>query len=102
MLTKLIDDVVTWGYDKGILLDPCAKTQALKTVSEVGEFADNIAKGRDVKDDIGDILVTLILQCEIQDTSLEECLNIAYSQIRDRRGMMVDGIFIKEGDDCGC
>ena len=43
MLTKLIDDVVTWGYDKGILLDPCAKTQALKTVSEVGEFADNIA-----------------------------------------------------------
>lgn len=97
-LEELINKTVQWAESRGILENPCAKTQALKTVSEMGEFADNIAKGRDCRDDIGDILVTLILQCEIQNTTLEECLQIAYNEIKGRKGKMVNGIFIKEGD----
>ena len=29
-------------------------------------------------------------------TTLEECLQVAYNDIKDRKGRMVDGIFIKE------
>jgi hypothetical protein len=36
-----------------------------------------------IKDDIGDILVTLMIQCKIQETSFMECLNIAWEQIKD-------------------
>jgi NTP pyrophosphatase (non-canonical NTP hydrolase) len=97
-LITLISLVLTWARERNLFENPCAKTQALKTVSEMGEFADNIAKGRDCRDDIGDILVTLIIQCEIQGTTLEECLDIAYDEIKNRKGKTVNGVFIKEGD----
>jgi hypothetical protein len=29
---------------------------------------------------------------------MEECLTVAYDDIKDRKGRMVDGIFVKEGD----
>jgi hypothetical protein len=97
-LSTLVLLVLEWARSRNLLDNPCAKTQALKTVSEVGKFADNIAKGRDCRDDIGDILVTLIIQCEIQGTTLEECLEIAYDEIKNRKGKSVNGVFIKEGD----
>jgi len=30
--------------------------------------------------------------------TLSECLAVAYDDIKDRKGKMVDGVFIKEGD----
>jgi hypothetical protein len=29
---------------------------------------------------------------------MEECLAVAYMDIKDRKGRMIDGIFVKEGD----
>lgn len=95
-IDDLAELVIDWGYEKGILLVGDAQAQTLKTVSEVGELADNIAKDNDVRDDIGDILVTLILLAEIKNTSLFECLDIAYSTIANRKGQMVNGVFVKE------
>ena len=39
-----------------------------------------------------------ILEKEItrEETTLEECLEVAYNDIKDRKGRMVDGIFVKE------
>jgi hypothetical protein len=35
----------------------------------------------------------------MHDTTLEDCLNVAYEDIKDRKGHMnSEGIFIKEGD----
>ena len=28
----------------------------------------------------------------------QECLNAAYLEIKDRKGKMIDGVFVKEGD----
>ena len=73
--------------------------QFAKLVSEVGELGDNIAKQRNVEDDIGDCLVVLNTLAVMFDTSLERCLEIAYDDIKDRKGHMnSEGIFIKEGD----
>jgi hypothetical protein len=30
---------------------------------------------------------------------MKECLSVAYDDIKDRKGKMVDGIFVKEGDE---
>ena len=98
---KHIADVLKWAADRGLLQnDP--RVQCLKTVSEIGELADNIAKGRHqaAKDDIGDILVTLIILSAQIGTDLDECLAIAWDEIKDRKGATVNGIFIKQGDTC--
>jgi len=58
-LDVLEDLTVQWSEDRGIIQNSTDMSQTLKLMSEVGELADNINKGRDVKDDIGDCLVCL-------------------------------------------
>jgi hypothetical protein len=31
--------------------------------------------------------------------SMEHCLDVAYHDIKDRKGTMIDGVFVKETDD---
>jgi hypothetical protein len=40
--------------------------------------------------------VVMINICMRNSTSLNECLQCAYKDIKDRKGMMVDGVFIKD------
>ena len=41
-------------------------------------------------------MVILINIAEREGTTLEECLEVAYNDIKDRKGRMVDGIFVKD------
>jgi hypothetical protein len=98
-----IDDLIRkctdWSNDRGIIKNGTKQSQCLKLVSEVGELADNIAKGRDVWDDIGDCMVVLNNLAVMHGSTLEECLAHAYNDIKDRKGYLnSDGVFIKEGD----
>ena len=42
-------------------------------------------------------MVVLINIMARNGLTLEECLEVAYNDIKDRKGKMVDGIFVKEG-----
>lgn len=64
-------------------------------MSEVGELADNINKDRDCIDDIGDCMVVLIILANQLGMTPKQCLEHAYNDIKDRKGRMVDGVFIK-------
>ena len=98
-MNELIDKCSQWSIDRQIIQNGNRETQCLKLVSEMGELADNIAKGRDVYDDIGDCLVVLNNLALMHDTTLEQCLAHAYNDIKDRKGYMNEkGVFIKEGD----
>jgi len=98
-LTVLRDKTLVWSYDRGILTNGKATTQALKLVSEVGELADNIIKGNDVRDDIGDCLVVLTNLAALKGTTLEACWTKAYNDIKDRKGFLnAEGTFIKSTD----
>ena len=89
-----------WAYDRKILQHSSPQTQGLKLMSEMGELADNLAKDRDVKDDIGDCLVVLSIIANMKGTSLTECMNVAWDDIKDRTGELnAQGVFIKESDD---
>lgn len=98
-MNELIDKCSQWSIDRQIIQNGNRETQCLKLVSEVGELADNIAKGRDVYDDIGDCLVVLNNLALMHGTTLEQCLAHAYNDIKDRKGYMNEkGVFIKESD----
>tara|TARA_Y100000389_G_scaffold186951_1_gene207870 strand:- start:318 stop:623 length:306 start_codon:yes stop_codon:yes gene_type:complete len=94
----LIKLVSQWHHDRNLIEGATSKDQVLKLIQEVGELSDSVCKQQDVKDDIGDCLVILINIAEREGTTLEECLAVAYEDIKDRKGKMIDGIFVKEGD----
>lgn len=90
------EEIIQWGKDKGILINGDSKTQCLKTMSEVGELADAIAKGERIEDHIGDVVVTLIMICELNGVHIEDCVDVAYREIKNRKGKMQNGTFVKE------
>ena len=94
----LVNKVINWHQDRNLIDGSSDKDQALKLLQELGELSDSICKGGDIKDDIGDMLVVMLNICERNDVSLFDCLKVAYNDIKDRKGKMVDGIFVKEGD----
>lgn len=98
-LTEYAAKFTQWATDRKIIQNGNLQTQTLKLVSEVGELADNIAKGRDTKDDIGDSFVVLNNLVEMQGYTWQECLEQAWNDIKDRKGHMNEnGVFIKQSD----
>jgi NTP pyrophosphatase (non-canonical NTP hydrolase) len=91
--------IINWAAERGILEHSTPQAQTLKAVSEIGELADNIIKGRydAARDDIGDVVVCLVLLSEMIGTDIESCLEEAWHEIKDRKGRMVPGgAFVKD------
>ena len=161
-MEKLIKQIEQWAEDRNIIKGSKPIDQAMKLFSEFGELADNVGKGRDCRDDIGDVFVVLTIMCKqlnkpirvtgaeyfiarlhngntnpksivaslavyLSDfvfsaedgksrnvgpilaslinlshyysiSSFEECVQIAYNDIKDRKGLMHNGVFVKESD----
>jgi len=95
---ELVDKVVKWHHDRNLIEGSSDKDQALKLLQELGELSDSICKGKDIKDDIGDMLVVMLNITTRNNVSLTECLAKAWEDIKDRKGRMIDGIFVKETD----
>ena len=97
-LYKLINNVILWHYDRNLIEGSTDKDQVLKLAQELGELSDSVCKGRDIKDDIGDMLVVMLNIAERNGVILAECLQQAWNDIKNRKGRMIDGIFVKESD----
>ena len=163
-MNELIAKIEQWAEDRNIIKGSKPIDQAMKLFSEFGELADNVGKGCDCRDDIGDVFVVLVIiakQVEVHSGkkldiahavkrldncpyikteynpksdvvgicnrihlfakhfnkpklndlivsidfllstlgyTLEECVQIAYNDIKDRKGLMHNGVFIKESD----
>ena len=72
--------IIQWAADKGILGKATPEAQAKKTLEEVNELIEAIDDNDRVEiiDALGDILVTIIIQAELQGVKLEDCLESAY------------------------
>ena len=90
--------VIAWATQKGILEKGTPAAQCDKTLEEVYELHDAIKNNdrEEIIDALGDILVTIIIQAEMQGLKLENCLQSAYNVISKRKGQMIDGQFVKE------
>lgn len=94
----LINWITQWHHDRNLVHGSTDKDQFCKLVQEVGELSDNLCKGNPIADDIGDIIVVLINIAERRGLTLSDCLNSAWTDIKDRKGKMIDGVFVKESD----
>lgn len=158
-LQQLETLTVQWSHDRGITTNGKSTTQMCKLMSEFGELCGNLHEGKDIKDDIGDMMVVftnisrlmdlgiledckpnfedtregililgkylgdladniikdekedartnignciyqlIILATYVCQTDLAECWEIAYNDIKDRKGFLTpDGTFIKDSD----
>lgn len=97
---NLHDAVVRWSYERSIVSPKNTHKQFIKVTEELGELAEGINKDnqRQIKDSLGDILVTLIILSKDLDVDLLDCLRGAYVVIKDRTGKTVNGVFVKEED----
>jgi len=97
-MEELVNKIAQWHRDRNLIDGSTDKDQYMKLIQEAGELSDNICKGRDISDDIGDMMVVLINIATRNNLSITECLDAAYNDIKDRKGRMVDGVFVKEAD----
>lgn len=114
-MNELIEKTRQWFHDKGIISNSTPLKQLEKTQEELTETRDAavihsylrssgfdeeedfvIEQYNEIKDGVGDQIVTLIGVCEMYGFSLEECLQMAYDTISKRSGKMENGIFIKD------
>lgn len=102
MLNKLENIVIEWAEEKGIFANATSVTQMLKTMEEVTELNHAVTDNdkTEIKDGIGDVLVTLAIQAHMHGFDLQECLEyVLYnndSPLLKRTGKMVDGLFVKD------
>ena len=92
----ITNKIAEWHHQRNLIDGSTDQAQFLKLIEEVGELAGNLARGKDISDDIGDIIVVLINIAERNNLTIEECMLVAYNDIKDRKGKMIDGVFIKE------
>jgi len=152
-MEDLIKKIEQWANDRNIIKGSKPIDQAMKLFSEFGELADNVGKGRDIKDDCGDVFVVLTVMakqigldinkaldfsgvsnaslkhavlglnfclydfsveqdqlsllsaieslesvCIESNNDMQECVQLAYDDIKERKGILINGVFIKESD----
>jgi len=92
------DLIREWAEDRGLYENGDTKTQALKLVEEVGETCRAILKEdyEEVTDGIGDCVVVLTNLAELHGVSIEECIEAAYKEIKNRKGKMANGTYVKQ------
>ena len=98
-LTQLKNNIEQWSKDRGLDTADSSR-QFLKLIEEVGELASAMARNQEdlIKDSVGDTFVVLTVLCQQLGISFEESVELAWDEIKDRRGKMINGVFVKEED----
>ena len=96
--SNLLQKFAKWGRDRKIDTGGTIGGQLAKLEEEVWELFAGINRCEDeeAKDAIGDIIVVLAQVCLIKGWTVEECMQKAWDDIKDRKGEMVNGVFVKE------
>ena len=95
-ITELIKK---WAVDRNVVSGD-VKSQMVKLLEEAGELAEGINKNKQdlIVDSIGDIYVVLVILCMQLGLDINDCIKAAYEEIKDRKGKLVNGLFVKEED----
>ena len=99
MITELTARIEEWARERSLDTANPDK-QMLKLGEEFGELCQGLAKDKpdQVEDSIGDIYVVLTILSLQLGLDIEDCVQKAYSEIKDRKGRLVNGVYIKEAD----
>lgn len=119
---ELEEKVLEWAGSHDLLHEENANKQFLKFIEETFEFKtemdiwhlykkfkheenikqdfsiEEFERWKNLKLEMGDIFVTLIILCKQLGIEPMECLELAYKKIKDRKGETRNGWFIKAED----
>ena len=94
----MFDRIRRWAVARNLIQGSTVVKQFTKLEEEITELADSIANDDRAEfiDAIGDCIVVLTIMAAQKGINVEECIDAAWQQIKDRKGKMVDGIFVKD------
>jgi phosphoribosyl-ATP pyrophosphohydrolase len=94
---SIFSKIRVWANNKGILSSGNTQTQYIKLMEEAGELAEGLLKKDkpEIKDAIGDMIVVLTNLAALEGMDIEDCIQSAYNEIKDRVGVMENGTFVK-------
>ena len=98
-IEQLLPAISSWHYARGITVNGSSSTQTLKLGEEYGELCAAIVRQDkdEVQDALGDMFVVMVALAELEGLYLEDCINTAYEEIKDRKGYLNElGNFIKD------
>ena len=98
-ITELTRKIEVWATDRN-LHNADSKAQISKLTEEIGELASGVNKSNKevIKDSSGDAYVVLTILAMQQKVDVRDCINIAYQEIKDRKGKLINGTFVKQED----
>lgn len=87
-----------WADERGLYSKGDEKTQYIKLMEEAGELAQGLLKQNqeEVVDAIGDMVVVLTNLSHFVGVDIEDCIISAYNEIKNRKGKMSNGTFVKQ------
>lgn len=97
---SVYDNIRDWANERGIYKNGDAKTQFIKLQEETGELARAILKKdkSELIDAIGDAVVVLTNLAALEGLKIEDCVDSAYNEIKNRQGSMQNGTFVKSSE----
>ena len=92
------DLIRQWARSRGLYDKGDSKTQTLKLMEEAGEICRAVLKKDEpeIIDGIGDCVVVLTNLAELVGEPIENCIEKAYNEIKNRTGKMDNGTFKKD------
>ena len=96
--TGIEQNIIRWAQEHGIFDKATLKTQMEKLDEEVGEIRLALTEDdhEGLIDGIGDASIVLTILARMCGVTFNQCRQHAWAQIKDRKGQMVDGMFVKE------
>ena len=96
----IVYHTIQWAKERDILEQGTVKGQIEKLFEEVEELELAVLKNDRAGriDAIGDIQVVLEIISEMLGINTEEAFESAYNEIKNRKGKMINGVFVKESD----
>ena len=87
-----------WADQRGLYDKGNDKTQYVKLMEEAGELAQALLKQNqeEAVDAIGDMVVVLTNLAVFVGVDIEDCITSAYNEIKNRKGKMSNGTFVKQ------
>lgn len=103
-LSNEFEPIRKWAQDRNLYKQGDVMTQHVKLSEESGELAKALLDGdeAEVRDAIGDMCVVLTNLAALAakkfgtNITIENCINGAYDEIKNRKGKMIDGTFVKD------
>ena len=89
--------VINWSKERSLNNYDSRFVQLAKVVEELGELSKAMIQEDtdEIIDALGDVNVTLIVLADQMELLLSDCLEVAFNEIKNRKGVLKNGSFIK-------